>query len=196
MNRQKITYALVIVFLAFLAVSSFILSNTGANQNQSRQAQEVLTSAPITLTNFDKSILGTRLDPSKLKTQPIHADFAVFINNEQVDFNNPEYFLKSAFMHVERDDDGSDGKKLHMHSTNVPLWVFFESIGMNFNRNCITLDNGENFCGTDKMKFFVNGQENDEYENYVFEDGDKILISFNSSSIVRELALVTDFSRI
>ncbi len=190
MNRRKILYVAIIILLAFLAVSSFILSGTNVNTDQS----EKLTTAPVKLTDFDKSILGTRLDKNLLKAQHIHADFAVFINDNQMDFNNEKYFLKSAFMHVERDDDGSDGKKLHMHSTNVPLWVFFESIGMNFNRNCITLENGESFCGTDKMKFYVNGRENSEYENYVFKDGNKILISFGSSDIKKELGAVTDFA--
>lgn len=184
MKSNQLKYIGIIALLAFLPVSFYIISLV--------QEKNIGTSPH--LTNFDKSILGTRLDSKMLKTQHIHADFAVFINDKQVDFNNPKYFLKSAFMHVERDDNRSDGKKLHIHSTNVPLWVFFESIGMSFNRNCITLDNGDNFCGTGQMKFYVNDRENNEYENYVFKDGDRILISFGSSDIQKELNTVTDFA--
>ena len=144
------------------------------------------------LTDFDKSILGTRLDPSLLKAQHIHADFSVFINDVQLNFNDEKYFERSVFIHVEPDSDGSGGKKFHMHSTNIPLWVFFESGKMNFTEECVTSDDGSRFCGD--VKFYVNGVQNSQYQNYVFKNSDKILISFNSTDINREINSVTNFS--
>ena len=71
---------------------------------------------------------------------------------------------------------------------------------MEFNEECITLESKEKFCneGNKKLKFFVNGKESNEFENYVFNDLDKILISYgdeNQEEIKNQLAEITDFAK-
>ena len=109
----------------------------------------------------------------------------------------------SSFIHVDSDAPAPEktGDVLHMHAEGVPLWIFFNSIGMDFNKDCITLENKEKFCkdSNKKLKFFVNGKESNEFENYVFNDLDKILISYgneNEEEIRTQLNSITDFAKI
>ncbi len=137
------------------------------------------------------------LDTTKEKHH-YHADFAVFLDGKQVDFNNEKYFVKSAFMHVENDDPEEAGKVLHMHAEGVPLWLFFESVGIEFTDKCFILDTGEEYCNDNEntLKMYLNGEENSEYQNYVFQDHDKILISYGDKNkdVSGQLATVTDFA--
>ena len=70
---------------------------------------------------------------------------------------------------------------------------------MDFNKDCITIEN-EKFCNNSnkKLKFYVNGKESNEFENYVFNDLDKILITYGDESeeeIKAQLAEITDFGK-
>ena len=144
-----------------------------------------------------------------LDSQHIHADWKVYINGIALDFSDKAHMERmrsnkpvSSFIHV---DSGAPppektGDILHMHATGVPLWIFFESIGMDFNRDCIILENKEKFCndGNKKLKFSVNGKESNEFENYVFKKLDKILISYGNDSeeeIKNQLASITNFAK-
>src|SRR3989338_2521374 len=133
-----------------------------------------------------------------LGSQHAHANFKVYVEGKPLDFADSKYYMKSSFLHL---DDNPDKEKassvLHMHATGVPLWVFFKSLGMDFNSTCIAPENEEILCndGNKKLKFFVNGIENNEFENYVFKDSDKILISYgneNKEQIQNQLNSITN----
>lgn len=176
---MKASYVAIAVLLVFIIASFFMIP------------KEQPAPKKAVLSDFDTKILSSgRLNQSLLKAQHIHADFAVFVNGDRIDFKKTNYYGKSAFLHIEPDDDESDGKKLHMHSTNVPLWVFFESIGMKFGRQC--LDTVTTVCG--KVMFFINETQNEEYENYVFGNGDRILVTVNPKDVEAEKASVTRYS--
>jgi hypothetical protein len=145
-----------------------------------------------------------------LGSQHIHADWKIYVNGKPLDLSDKSHMERmrnnravSSFIHV---DSGAPvpektGDVLHMHATGVPLWVFFKSIGMDFNKDCITLENKEKLCsgGNNKLKFFVNGKENSEFENYVFNDLDKILINYGDESeeeIKSQLSSITDFAKL
>ncbi|MDP3764973.1 MAG: hypothetical protein Q8R04_00520 [Nanoarchaeota archaeon] len=155
---------------------------------------------------IDGGQLECSMDPNAkigiLGSQHIHADFKVNIDGKSINFANPNYYMKSSFLHLDDNQNKEDASGvLHMHASGVPLWIFFNSIGMNFDKDCITLENREKFCNDSnkKLKFFVNGKESNEFENYVFNDLDKILISYGDESeeeIKNQLASITDFARI
>ena len=110
----------------------------------------------------------------------IHADFKVYIEGEEIDFNQEKYFVKSAFVHVEPElNSEKTGKILHIHAKGIPLWLFFESLGMKFDSDCFKMDNKQ-FCNNEnnRLRLFVNGMENYEFENYVPKNLDKILIIY------------------
>ncbi len=135
-----------------------------------------------------------------LGSQHIHADFKVFVDGKPFNFADTKYYMKSSFIHLDDSQNKEDALGvLHMHATGVPLWVFFKSIGMNFDKNCITLENNEKFCNDEnkKLKFFVNGKENNEFENYVFDDLDKILITYGEGNdLDQQLNSLGDFAKL
>ena len=177
---MKATHIAIAALSVFIIASFFLMPKAQIAQKKA------------VLSDFDAGILSSgRLNQSLLKAQHIHADFAVFANGKQVDFRKSEYYGRSAFLHIEPDDDGSTGKKLHMHSTNVPLWVFFESIGMEFGRQCLVAETKD--CGN--VMLFVNGTQNNGYEDYVFGNGDRILITVNPKEIEGEKASLTSYSQ-
>lgn len=168
---------------------------------------------------IDSGQLQCNMDSSStigiLGSQHIHADWKVHINGIALDFFDKSHMERmrsnlpvSSFIHV---DSGAPvpektGDVIHMHAEGIPLWIFFKSIEMDFNKGCITLgnkdlDNKEKYCnaGNKKLKFFVNGKENTEFENYVFNDLDKILISYgdeNQEGIKNQLDSITDFAKL
>lgn len=125
-----------------------------------------------------------------------HAEFRVYIDGTAVDFSkyaelhesamsDPNTKTTSSFIHVhEEEAPHNAGDILHMHASGVPLWVFFESIGMDFSKECITLNANEKFCNNEAktLKFYVNGKQNSAFEDYAPKDEDKILISYGAES--------------
>ena len=155
---------------------------------------------------LDSGQLECNMDPNSktgiLGSQHVHADFKVYINEKPLNFADSRYYMKSSFLHLDDNQNKEDASGvLHMHATGVPLWVFFKSIGMDFDKNCITLENKEKLCnnGNKKLKFYVNGKESNEFENYVFNNLDKILISYgneNQQEIQKQLDSITDFAKL
>ena len=143
-----------------------------------------------------------------LGSQHIHADWKIYIDGKPLDFSDKSHMERmkndqpvSSFIHVDSGAPAPEktGDILHMHATGVPLWIFFKSVGIDFNKDCITLENKEKLCNDEnkKLKFFVNGKESNEFENYVFNDLDKILISYgneNQEQIQNQLSSITNFA--
>ena len=162
---------------------------------------------------IDSGQLECNMDPNAkigvLGSQHIHADWKVYINGNVLEFSDKSHMERmrtnlpvSSFIHVDSGAPAPEktGDVIHMHATGVPLWLFFKSIEMDFNKECITLENKEKFCNDDnkKLKFFVNGKEKDEFENYVFKDLDRILISYGDESeeeIKFQSASIKDFAK-
>lgn len=148
-----------------------------------------------------------------LNSQHAHADWKIYVNGKALDFAGKTHGERmqaglsvSSFMHV---DEGAaapelPGDVLHMHAKNVPLWLFFESLGMKFGKDCLELSTTPElgadgkYCngGGKTLKFFVNGQPNDEFEKYVFKDLDKMLISYGDAGedVRGQLNSITSFA--
>ena len=145
-----------------------------------------------------------------LGSQHIHADWKIYIDGKALDQNlfdsismdmsKMDNKITSSFIHVDKGAPAPEktGDLIHMHATGVPLWLFFKSVGMDFNKDCLTLQDGQKFCNDAKntLKFYVNGKPNSEWENYVFKDLDKILISYGSETdIGQQMNAITDFAK-
>ncbi len=116
-----------------------------------------------------------------LGSQHIHADFKVYINNKALNFAQQQYYMKSSFIHLDEQLNKEDASgTLHMHATGVPLWIFFESIELEF---------------PNEMKAYVNGKQISDYKNYVFNDLDKILITDGKGNLQEELNSITEFAK-
>ena len=154
--------------------------------------------------------MGINSQMGVLGSQHIHTDWKIYINGKPLGFSDKSHMERmrsnqpvSSFIHVDSGAPAPEktGDILHMHATGIPLWVFFKSIGTDLNKDCITLENKEKFCneGNKKLKFYVNGNQNNEFENYVFNDLDKILIWYGDESeeeLKNQLASITDFAKI
>ena len=163
---------------------------------------------------IDSGQLQCNMDSSStigiLGSQHIHADWKIYIDGKALDLSDKSHMERmrsnlpvSSFIHVDSGAPAPEktGDVIHMHATGVPLWIFFDSVGMDFNKDCLTLENEEKLCndGNKKLRFFVNGKENNEFENYVFKDLDKILISYGNEKgeeIRTQLNSITGFAKI
>lgn len=154
--------------------------------------------------------MGSNSKIGVLGSQHIHADWKIYINGKPLELSDKSHMERmrnnmpvSSFIHVDSGAPAPEktGDVIHMHATGVPLWIFFKSIGIDFNKDCITLENNQKFCndGNKNLKFFINGKENNEFENYAFNDLDKILISYGDESeeeIKNQFYSITDFAKL
>lgn len=133
----------------------------------------------------------------------MHADFAIFLNGEQLTPLPSQYYVLSPYVHVETGPGA--GTVVHVHATNVHLGMFFNSLGMKFTPECFEVTRDNKYCnyGDNTLKMFVKyanstwGQ-NFEYEKYIFQDLDKILITYGDETdekIQLQQNNVTDFSK-
>ena len=148
-----------------------------------------------------------------LGSQHIHADWKIYINGRSFDWapfadlhqrqmaGDTSITNTSAFMHIHpAKEPEKAGDVLHMHAKNVPLWLFLRSLGMNLTKDSLTLTDGrvlKNENGN-MLKFYLNGQKVDELDNYVFQDLDKLLISYgpeNDPDIEGQLNSITNFAK-
>lgn len=115
-----------------------------------------------------------------LGSEHVHAAFAVKINGEKLNFSQPQYQVRSKYIHVEN----NDGNTLHRHATKVPVEEFFRSVGMNVTDKCFTLENNTSYCsdGNSNLEFYVNGNKTNSIANYVLKDNDRILIVYGNKN--------------
>lgn len=129
-----------------------------------------------------------------LKSIHTHADVKVYINGKSIDFSQKKYQLATSYIHFE---DGL-GDVVHIHATGLTMGHLFKSLNGDFNNNCLTLESQTN-CndGNKRLKFYVNGKQNNEFGYYVMQDLDKILVSYgteNDLEIQKQLKSVTNLA--
>ena len=137
-----------------------------------------------------------------------HADFALFINGQKMDFAKDKYmstkpctislidgFVDAAQAHAE---DGGvaddvhlhdlDGGVIHVHREGVTFADFFSSLHMSFSDTSFSDDVGHVYDNSDKnvWRFFVNGVEVTTLANRVIRDLDQVLITYGSRTRSQE----------
>ena len=132
------------------------------------------------VTVYSENLQKPSLKFGPLGSEHVHAAFAVKINGEKLNFSQPQYQVRSKYIHVEN----NDGNTLHRHATRVPVGEFFRSVGMNVTNNCFTLENKTRYCsnGTSNLEFYVNGNKTNSIANYVLKDNDRILIVYGNKN--------------
>lgn len=118
-----------------------------------------------------------------------HADFAVFIDGEKLDFSSEKYMSTeqkhlSQYLHLH---DGI-GTVIHRHKPGLTLGEFISSLGLTMAKDCVTLETKEQLCNNGKKRWtmVVNGGRRIVDPSYVFEDTDKILLSYSASDTLWE----------
>ncbi len=158
----------------------------------------------LALSADNKIVSDQRAAAAKIGTvgsQHIHADIKIYVSGKQMNFADNKYYMRSSFVHFDNQQDKADaGGVLHMHATGAPMWAVLKSLGMEIGNNCLTLENNEKLCNNNKqmLKFFVNGKNVGDIENYVFKDLDKILVSYGDETgqqLIEQIKSVTDYAK-
>jgi len=130
--------------------------------------------------NMDSSAPGAPPGAGKLGDEHEHASLLVRIFGDKFDFDSPAYQIKSSWIHFE----DSDGTTIHRHSSGVTLDYLFANIGISIDNECYKFPDGRQFCTNEdySLKYFINHEPVKDINDYVLEDGDRILITYGSET--------------
>jgi len=128
----------------------------------------------------DTNAPGAPPGAGKLGDEHIHASILVRIFGDKFDFSVPTYQIKSSWIHFEE----SDGATIHRHSSGVELGYLFDTINIGIDNKCYIFPDGRQFCTNEdySLKYYINHQRVNDVYDYVFEDGDRILITYGSET--------------
>ncbi len=138
-----------------------------------------------------------------------HADFAVYIDGERFNFAQQKYMSEAprknesgeevltevpgrTYLHLH----DMNGNVVHRHKPQLTLGDFFRSIGFTLSDICLTTDTDASYCDGDgnTWRMFVNGEERALDPGFVWNDLDKILLTFGpgDADIRGQLQSLTD----
>ena len=125
------------------------------------------------------SVPGSPPGAGILGDEHVHASMLVRIFGDKFDFSLPAYQIKSSWIHFE----AQDGTTIHRHSSGVTLGYLFETLSIGLNDQCYAFpDRSREFCTNEdySLKFYINHEQVTDIRDYVFEDGDRILITYGN----------------
>ena len=116
----------------------------------------------------------------KLGDEHVHSSLLVRIFGDKFDFAVPSYQIKSSWIHFE----DSDGTTIHRHASGVTLGYLFDSLNIGIDTKCFVFPDGRQFCTNEdySLKYYINHQPVSNIYDYIFEDGDRIMISFGAET--------------
>jgi len=150
----KIIGGIAVITIAILFGSVFLFSNQQSKETQVPEDQIVAQNGLHWHPTLSISIKG--------KQQEISKDIGIGATHQPIHTHDV-----SGTLHMEM--NGLITKE------QTKLGNFFRIWGKEFNSSCI-FDKCNGREG--KVRFFVNGQENNQFENYLMKDGDKIEIRY------------------
>jgi len=129
---------------------------------------------------MDVDIPGAPPGAGKLGDEHEHASLLVRIFGDKFDFSAPSYQIKSSWIHFEE----SDGTTIHRHASGVTLSYLFETMNIIIDDQCYLFPDGRQFCTNEdySLKYFINHEPVKDINDYVLEDGDRILITYGSET--------------
>lgn len=108
------------------------------------------------------------------------ASFAVFTNDVFRVFTASMYHNRSGDVYIEV----SNANVVNVKKSGITWGDFFKTLPMELTSDCLTTGTGEKFCNsqTKTLKFYINGQKADNFQNTEIKDGDKALISYGQET--------------
>lgn len=154
------------------------------------------------------SLTACNRDPYKVENPDpnhTHADFAVWVNGEQMNYANEDFMSEAEEVETDEDHEvhghkhhpylhlhDGIGHVIHRHKPGLTVGEFFESLQLAFDGTCyistMPMADGQ-ICGETPFRMFVNGKEMPLDLGYVFEDLDQILITNASTQENIEMQL-------
>lgn len=188
-EKQNSTKILFLIIIAGFLINQLLLARYNAQATSNTAVQSATNTAKNSLSPTDKILVTELQQQGKeipvLGTAHNHADLNIYVNNERLVLATPANFMKSSFLHLDNNQNPDDANSvLHMHAKNVPLWLFFRSIGMKLDKNSLTTPDGRILKngGGNTLKFYLNGRKVEGLGDYVFQPLDKLLISYGSQN--------------
>ena len=128
--------------------------------------------------NMTATTPGAPPGAGTLGDEHVHASMLVRIFGDKFDFSLPAYQIKSSWIHFE----AQDGSTIHRHSTGVTLGFLFETLNIGLTEDCYIFPDGRQFCTNEDftLRYYVNHQQVPSINDYVFEDGDRLLIVYGN----------------
>ena len=130
--------------------------------------------------NLDSDVPGAPSGAGKLGDEHEHASLLVRIFGDKFDFASPAYQIKSSWIHFE----DTDGTTIHRHSSGVTLGFLFDTLNIGIDNECYRFPDGRQFCTNEdySLKYYINHQLVNGIRDYVFEDGDRLLITYGNET--------------
>lgn len=155
------------------------------------------TSAPE-----DMQLLGNILEQDVQQVDNTNAQFAVWVEGEQLDFSQEKYMSdpftpdQKKVLHQDLRLEGGDGSVIHIYRPNQTLGSFLSSLGYDMTKDeCLVTDTGEQLCSEDgnRWRMFVNEKERPLDPDLFIKHGDSILLTYGSpfGEIQRQLSDIT-----
>ena len=119
-----------------------------------------------------------------------HASMLVRIFADKFEFTSPAFQIKSSWIHFE----AQDGNTIHRHSSGVTLGYLFETLGIQLTDECYIFPDEREFCSNEdySLKFYINHNIVQGIQNYVLNEGDRILISYGNEDQAQIDAQLTE----
>ena len=129
---------------------------------------------------MDSNVPGAPPGAGKLGDEHVHSSVLVRIFGDKFDFGVPSYQIKSSWIHFE----DSDGTTIHRHASGIKLGYLFDTLNIGITNECYNFPDGRQFCTNEdySLKYFINHQRVSNISDYIFEDGDRILITYGSET--------------
>lgn len=130
--------------------------------------------------SFMKKVTDLMSDKKERDKVDYKAGFAIFTHGTFRVFTAAMYHNLSDDVFIQADNPNT----VHIKKSGITWDDFFKTLPFKLTTDCLTTGAGETFCtGQDgKLKFFLNGVENDNLLDIVIADGDRALISFGNES--------------
>ena len=135
----------------------------------------------VFMTQVDTSgALGAPDGAGRLGDEHVHASLLVRVFGDTFDFSSPTYQIKSSWIHFE----DTDGTTIHRHSSGVTLGFLFDTLNIGIDDECYRFPDGRQFCTNEdySLKYYINHQLVNGIRDYVFEDGDRLLITYGNET--------------
>ncbi len=160
MNR-----ALIVIILVILAIAGAILllkSFSKLEQMQLATIQSTPTPSPVE------------------ETVSYTARFTIYTNGTLRIFSDPKYHNKSADVYLQADNPSI----VYVKKAGVTWSDLFNILPMKLTKDCLTTGTGQNFCTENdaKLRFFINGIEDENALNKEIKSEDKLLVSYGTEA--------------
>ncbi|MDQ3123845.1 MAG: hypothetical protein M3Q14_04145 [bacterium] len=120
-----------------------------------------------------------------------HANFAVYINNIRLGFNETSFYEEIAACSVENDNNPKGrvhmheqvSDVIHIHDKRVTYGNFFHNIGWNAGDEVLeTNDEIYQTLDSIKLTYILNGQKTERIDNRIIGNADQLLVSYGQAN--------------